>query len=73
MAQPNASWQHERARIATLSRHRKPDDPELLEARANLRALMLAAYAERTVAESPPMTEEQLSRVVFILARGGRS
>lgn len=62
---------HHRARIAALSRSRASDDPELLEARRDLRAERLAAYITRTVDEAPPLTAEQRARLTALL--GGAS
>lgn len=64
------SWTEHRARVASLSRSRKPDDPDLLEARRNLRAARLADYVARTVAEAPPLTAEQRERVALLLLAG---
>lgn len=61
------SWTQERARVASLSRSRTPDDPELLEARRNLRAERLAEHVERVVSEAPPLTDAQLARITAIL------
>jgi len=62
------SWKHERARIASLSRSRPADDPDLLEARRNLRAIRLQEYVEKVVAEAPPLTDEQRHRIAQLLA-----
>jgi hypothetical protein len=64
------SWTHERARIASLSRSRTPDDPELVDARRNLRAERLADYIRRTVDSAPPLSAEQRDRLALLL-RGG--
>lgn len=56
-----------RARIAALSRDRTPDDPDLLAARRDLRAARLADYVRATVAELPPLTDEQCARVAALL------
>lgn len=64
------SWTSERARIASLSRSRKPDDPELETARRNLRAAKLEEYVQRVVDAAPPLTPEQIDRV-SVLLRGG--
>ncbi|BDB42841.1 MULTISPECIES: hypothetical protein [Mycobacterium] len=61
---------HYRARIGALSRDRKPDDPELVEARRALRAHQLAEHVARVVAQAPPLTAEQRERIAAIL-RGG--
>lgn len=66
------SWTAERARYASLTRSRTPDDPELLAARRNLRAEKLADHIERQLAEAPPLTDEQRARLAAILVGGGR-
>jgi hypothetical protein len=66
---PPESWAHERARIGSLSRSRAADDPELIEARRNLRAIRLKEYVERAISEAPALTEEQIARVAAILSR----
>ncbi|SFS15703.1 hypothetical protein SAMN04487783_2107 [Agrococcus baldri] len=65
-----SSWTSERARVASLSRSRTADDPDLLEARRNLKAARLAEYVERVVAEAPPLTPQQRDRIASLL-RGG--
>lgn len=64
------SWTHERARVASLSRSRPPDDPDLERARRDLRAARLEDYIKRTVAVAPPLTSEQRDRLALLL-RGG--
>lgn len=64
------SWTHERARIASLSRSRTTDDPELIEARRNLRAERLADYIRHTVDAAPPLSIDQRDRLALLL-RGG--
>ena len=64
------SWTAERARVASLSRSRTPDDPDLLDARRNLRAERLAVHIAKVVAEAPPLTAEQRDRLAVLL-RGG--
>lgn len=65
------SWQHERARVASLSRDRASDDPELVTARKNLRAERLAARMAACVAEAaaaaPDLTAEQRARLARIV------
>jgi len=62
-----STWTHHRARIASLSRSRRPDDPDLVEARRDLAAERLASHVARVVAEAPPLTEQQRDRVAAIL------
>ena len=64
------SWTHERARVAALSRDRSADDPELIEARRNLRAERMAEYIRKTVDAAPPLSVEQRERLALLL-RGG--
>jgi len=61
---------HERARIGALSRSRTNDDPELVEARRNLAALRLQEHVEKIIADWPPLTDQQIDRVVVILRAG---
>ncbi len=61
------SWTVERARVAALSRDRAPDDPELLDARRNLRAERLAAAIRETVDAAPPLTDDQRARLAALL------
>lgn len=61
------SWQQERARIAGLTRSRQADDPELVEARRRLRTERTAAYIEKVLAEAPPLTDEQRTKLAELL------
>lgn len=61
------SWTAERARVASLSRSRRPDDPDLIDARRNLRAERLAAYIKRVVDDAPPLSAEQRDRLALLL------
>jgi hypothetical protein len=65
-----SSWTHERARVASLTRSRKPDDPDLVDARRKLRAERLAAQITKAVDAAPPLTAEQRDRLALLL-RGG--
>lgn len=58
---------HERARVAALTRSRTPDDPELVDARRNLAAERLAAYIEKTVSAAPPLSDAQRLRLTDLL------
>jgi len=53
------SWTSERARVASLTRSRNPDDPELLDARRNLRAARIGDFIERELRKAPPLTSAQ--------------
>ncbi|MCV7538003.1 hypothetical protein M3D43_004490 [Micrococcus luteus] len=62
-----------RGRVASLSRSRSANDPDLIEARRALAAEKLAAYVSKTVAEAPPLTDAQRDRIAALLrpARSG--
>jgi len=62
---------YERARIASLTRSRQADDPELVAARQNLKALTLEEHVRRAVAEAPPLTAAQRDRIAALLRSGG--
>ena len=64
---------HYRARIGALSRDRASDDPELVKARQDLKALCLEEHIRRVVAEAPPLTDEQRDRIASLLRAGGAS
>lgn len=61
------SWTSDRARVASLTRSRAADDPDLVAARRDLKAARLADYVERVVAEAPPLTDEQRDRIAALL------
>ena len=62
-----SDWTHERAKVASLSRSRAVDDPDLIAARRNLRAERLAMYIKRAVDAAPPLTAEQRDRLALLL------
>lgn len=66
-----SNWTVHRAKVASLSRSRKADDPELLTARRDLKAARLEDYVNKVVAEAPPLTAEQLDRVAVLLRPAG--
>lgn len=61
------SWTAHRARVASLSRSRTANDPDLIAARQALKAARLADHIRRTVAEAPPLTAEQRDRLALLL------
>lgn len=67
-AQP--AWTNARARIAALSRSRQPDDPELLAARAELKAARFAEHVEQVVDAAPALTAAQRAELVALLNAG---
>lgn len=71
---PLSSWTSERARVASLTRSREPDDPDLLAARDALAAarteLQVARaqdYVQRLVDAAPPLSADQRSRLAALL------
>jgi hypothetical protein len=68
MAEP--AWREARARHNALTRYRDPDDPELLNARRDLKAARLADHIRKTVDEAPPLTDAQRARLAGLLSGG---
>ncbi len=62
-----SEWTRERARVASLSRSRTPDDPELVEARRNMRAERLADHIAKVIAAAPPLSNEQREKLALLL------
>lgn len=67
-----STWTHHRARVAALARDRSPDDPDLRDARRDLRAARLEEHVRKVVEDWPPLTPEQLDRLSGLLHGGGR-
>lgn len=67
------SWTAERARVGALSRSRADTDPDLINARRDLRAELLADRITRVVAEAPPLTDEQLDKLATLLRPRSRT
>lgn len=68
---PTSDWRVLRARVASLSRSRSADDPDLVAARQALLELRLEAELEAATDPSkaiPPLTVEQRLRLADILA-----
>lgn len=63
---------HYRAQVASLTRSRPTDDPDLLTARRNLRAERLAEHITASVEQAPPLTAEQRERLAGLLRGGGQ-
>lgn len=61
---------HTRARVASLSRSRTADDPDLIAARRELTATSLEDYIRRVVSAAPPLTPEQRDRLALLLREG---
>jgi hypothetical protein len=62
-----SGWTHERARVASLSRSRTPDDPELVGARRDLRAARAEDYVKQLVDGAPKLSKAQLDRLALLL------
>lgn len=57
-------WTHERARVASLSRSRTPDDPELLAARHALQLARAEDCVRKLAAELPDDDRRQLAAIL---------
>lgn len=65
-----STWTVERARVASLTRSRTSDDPELIDARRRLRAARLADQIRSAVNDSPPFTDEQRDHLAALIRQG---
>ena len=66
-----ADWKSERARVASLTRSRPADDPDLIEARRTLRYERLSEHITRVLADAPPLTVSQRRQLAAILRGNG--
>ena len=64
------SWTSERARVASLCRSRKPNDPDLVAARGNLKVARLENHIKRAINSTPPSTQAQRDHLK-LLFKGG--
>jgi hypothetical protein len=60
-------WKSERARIASLTRSRDPNDPDLINARRNLKAIRLEEHVLSKVSTAPFLTMGQLETIAKLL------
>jgi hypothetical protein len=63
----------QRARVAALSRHRAPDDVDLVCAQRDLRAVRLEQAILAAVAQAPPLTDQQKVRLAALLRSNGKA
>lgn len=62
---PNS--RHYRAKIASLTRSRQPDDSELIDARRDHAVERLAEHITRIVSAAPSLTQAQRDRLSGLL------
>lgn len=65
------SWKHERARVASLTRSRTPDDPELVKARRNLKSIRLKLYVSKIDEDGCGLPSETAGEVALLLLNCG--
>lgn len=68
---PSAPVASARGRVASLTRSRAEDDPDLTAARGDLAAAKIQQYIEKVVSTAPPLTRAQKSRLSALI--GGAS
>jgi hypothetical protein len=61
------SWKTERGRYASLCRSRNPNDPELIDARRNLKAIRLEEHVRTLILTPPFLTVGQLAIISKLL------
>lgn len=67
------NWRTARARVAGLASNpnRNPDDPELAEAKRDLKAIRAEDYVRSILATAPPLSANQRARLAEILQGNG--
>lgn len=55
------------SKLAITTRYKGANSPEATEARRDLAAAKITAYAEKVVSEAPPLTDEQRRLISSIL------
>lgn len=71
---PSREALSKRGKVASLTRSRTPNDPELVAARRDLAAANIAEFIKKTVDKAPPLTAEQRTKLAELLRparRGG--
>lgn len=61
------SWTADRARVASLTRSRQPQDPDLISARRDLKAARAEEYIQQLVDGAPALSDEQRDRLALLL------
>ena len=61
------TWMHKRARLARLSRDLPQDHPDIIALRTELKLDRAAEYITKLVAETPPLSDEQRTRLTELL------
>ena len=60
-----------RGRLNAYKRYRPADDPDVIEARRDLKALRAESYVRRLVDEAPPLTPSQRDKLAVLLRPSG--
>ncbi len=63
-------WTPYRARVAALTRHRGPDDPEVIDARRVLAEKRIRDFVEDQLRKAPPLTADQLADLAQLFTPG---
>lgn len=64
----NPIYRAERARYASLTRSRAPDDPQLTASRQSMLELGLIDAIAQALNKAPPITDEICERIMALLA-----
>ena len=61
------TWMQKRGLLTRLSRDLPPDHPDIVALRTELRLDCAAEYITKLIAEAPPLSDEQRTRLVELL------
>jgi hypothetical protein len=67
------TWTHARSALALAIQKYGKNSPQAAQARANFIARRLAHHIEKTLAEAPPLTDEQRTRLAELLRPARRN
>lgn len=68
---PAQDWPRRKAQLAAQYRHHGAHDPKVVALAAQYKADRLEEAVRRVVAEAPPLTAEQKTRLAALLLVGG--
>jgi hypothetical protein len=67
------TWTKARSQLANATKSHGANSPEAQQARQHLKALRLEEHVRRVIAQAPPLTDEQRTRLAELLAPIRRS
>lgn len=70
--EPPQTWTQARSQLANATKRHGANSPQAQEARQHLRALRLEDHVTKVLAQAPPLTDEQRTKLAELLAPARR-